>query len=143
MTTPTPVKPSAKKIHDTVLKNVNEHYDNQLTFGDRFADKLTEFGGSWTFIIAFFCVLMSWMFINAFLLISPFDPFPFILLNLLLSMLATFQAPIIMMSQNRQAERDRIQADLDFRVNLRAESEINEIQDKLDEIEELIKSMKK
>lgn len=109
--------------------------DARATFGDQLADRVAAIGGSWGFIIAFFAVLVSWMLINVDVLAHwhlAFDPYPFIFLNLMLSMLAAIQAPIIMMSQNRQAAKDRVTASLDYEVNLRAELEILRLHEKLD-----------
>jgi uncharacterized membrane protein len=107
-------------------------HDPKLTLGQRLADRVASFGGSWTFIILFGCVLVSWALLNSWLLLRPFDPYPYIFLNLMLSMLAAIQAPIIMMSQNRQAERDRVRAELDYEVNLKAELEIAALHEKID-----------
>ncbi|TAK03484.1 DUF1003 domain-containing protein [bacterium] len=115
-------------------KNINEVYEESLTFGERAADRLTQFGGSWTFIFIFALVLVVWMWINTSVLGKPFDPYPYILLNLVLSCLAAVQAPIIMMSQNRHAEKDRLQAENDYQVNLKAELEIQQLHEKLDEL---------
>lgn len=118
------------------------------TFGQRVADKVATFGGSWTFIISFMVFLSLWIFSNIYFLANKgFDPYPFILLNLILSCIAALQAPIIMMSQNRQEEKDRERAKKDFYVNLKAEQEIRLLQEKLDHIlehqhEELIKIQK-
>lgn len=115
------------------------------TFGQRVADKVATFGGSWTFIISFMVFLSLWIFSNVYFLANKgFDPYPFILLNLILSCIAALQAPIIMMSQNRQEEKDRERAKKDFYVNLKAEQEIRVLQEKLDHIlehqhEELLK----
>lgn len=115
-----------------------------LTLGQRAADKITKFGGSWTFIIFFFIILLIWIIINSWLFLTKrFDPYPFILLNLLLSCLAAIQAPIILMSQNREAERDRIDARYDHAVNRRAEQEIQDMQEKLEQIQETLVEMKK
>jgi uncharacterized membrane protein len=106
-----------------------------LTRGERLADRVAELGGSWSFIIAFTLVLLGWMLLNSGVLKSlglAFDPFPYIFLNLMLSTLAAIQAPIIMMSQNRQAAKDRLAARLDYEVNLRAELEILRLHEKLD-----------
>jgi len=104
-----------------------------LTFGQRVADKIADFGGSWTFIISFCTFLALWIVINAGVLLSrPFDPYPFILLNLMLSFLASLQAPVIMMSQNRQEARDRQHAEGDYKVNLKAELEIRHLHEKMD-----------
>ena len=105
------------------------------TFGERMADRVAEFGGSWTFILLFGGFLVAWVLINAVVLAThPFDPYPFIFLNLILSMLAAVQAPIIMMSQNRQAAKDRDHAEHDYAVNLKAELEIMGLHEKLDEM---------
>ncbi|MFO1485100.1 MAG: DUF1003 domain-containing protein [Verrucomicrobiaceae bacterium] len=105
----------------------------QLTFGQRLADKIADFGGSWTFIILFCVFLGLWIVINAGVLLArPFDPYPFILLNLMLSFLASLQAPVIMMSQNRQEARDRQHAEGDYKVNLKAELEIRHLHEKVD-----------
>ena len=113
-------------------RNLNREFEHQLSFGDRVADKLTEFGGSWAFIGLFFFVLGAWMAVNTFAFgVSHFDEYPFILLNLLLSCLAAIQAPIIMMSQNRQADKDRLRAEHDYEINAKAEMEIEEIQREL------------
>ncbi len=112
-----------------------EETDDNRTFGQRVADRVATFGGSWTFIISFMCFLFCWIGINVFFLYNKgFDPYPFILLNLILSCIAALQAPIIMMSQNRQEEKDRERAKKDFIVNLKAEKEIRLLQDKLDHI---------
>jgi uncharacterized membrane protein len=106
-----------------------------LSFGDRIADKVASFGGSWGFIISFFIFLIIWMAINVVILAfntKPFDPYPFILLNLILSTLASIQAPVIMMSQNRKEERDRQRAEDDYKINLKAELEIRMLHEKLD-----------
>lgn len=109
----------------------NHAFDTQLTFGERIADKVASFGGSWTFIGLFFIAMISWIVVNE-ELSKPLDPFPFILLNLMLSCLAAIQAPIIMMSQNRQSAKDRLNARNDYEVNLRAEMEIMALHAKLD-----------
>ncbi len=120
-----------------VSRNVNEEEEDRLTLGERIADRVASFGGSWTFIIIFGAVLASWMGVNGYFLAAhPFDPFPFILLNLGLSALAALQAPVIMMSQNRQATKDRLKADLDYQVNLKAELEVAQLHGKIDRIYE-------
>jgi uncharacterized membrane protein len=106
----------------------------ESTFGQRLADKVASFGGSWTFLIIFASILVAWVVLNLLMAAKAFDPYPYILLNLFLSMLASIQAPIIMMSQNRQSAKDRIQATHDYEVNLKAEIEIMALHDKLDEI---------
>lgn len=109
--------------------------DGNRTFGQRVADRVASFGGSWTFILSFLFFLLAWIITNAYFLLNKgFDPYPFILLNLILSCIAALQAPIIMMSQNRQEEKDRERAKKDFQVNLKAEQEIRILQKKLDHI---------
>lgn len=118
------------------VKNLTELYDENTTLGDRISDKLAAFAGSWTFIICFSLVLIFWVIINSVRWVfKPFDPYPFILMNLVLSCLAAFQAPVIMMSQNRQEEKDRIRAQHDYEVNERAESLIEDITKRLDRLE--------
>lgn len=119
-------------LSDTIDQNKVE---GPLTIGDRIADKIAEFGGSWTFIISFFSFLIIWMIINIWVLSTkPFDPYPFILLNLILSCLAAIQAPIIMMSQNRQEAKDRVRAEHDYKINLKAELEIKLLSEKIDHL---------
>jgi uncharacterized membrane protein len=117
-----------------VAKKVNDEFDQEMTVGERIADRVAQFGGSWTFILMFGGILFFWVSINSISLIlhQPFDPYPYILLNLVLSMLAALQAPVIMMSQNRQAAKDRLQAQNDYEINLMAEMEIRDLHDKLD-----------
>ena len=104
----------------------------QTTLGERLADKIAEFGGSWTFIILFTIMLIIWIGLNSWvLLFQPFDPYPYIFLNLVLSCIAALQAPIIMMSQNRQEAKDRLRAEKDYHINLKAEREIQEVKDLL------------
>ena len=120
-----------------VSRNLNEEEEELLTFGERIADRVAAFGGSWTFIITFGAILTSWMGVNGYVMVAhPFDPYPFILLNLVLSALAALQAPVIMMSQNRQATKDRLKADLDYQVNLKAELEVAQLHGKIDRIYE-------
>ncbi len=120
-----------------VARNVLREFDERLTFGQRVADQVAKFGGSWTFIFLFLSLLVVWMLFNTFVLArQAFDPFPYILLNLLLSCLAALQAPVIMMSQNRMSEKDRIQAKHDYEVNIKAELEILQIQEKINELRE-------
>ncbi len=126
-----------KLIRSRAARNANEVIDEELTFGQRLADKIASFGGSWPFIIIFLSLLSIWILINS-LLVKPYDPFPFILLNLFLSMLAALQAPVIMMSQNRANANDRIRAELDYNVNLKAEMEIAQLHQKLDGVREEI-----
>ena len=117
------------------IKNVNELVEARMTFGERIADLVAHFGGSWPFIMSFFGFLLLWTLVNSALVLkAPPDPYPFIFLNLLLSCLAALQAPVIMMSQNRQAAKDRLQADEDFRVNVKAEFAIQQLHRKIDEL---------
>jgi uncharacterized membrane protein len=127
----------ASKRH--VTRNLNASVAETSTFGEQLADGVARWGGSWWFIGAFAVFLVGWSLLNALLLPGQdrFDPYPFIFLNLLLSMLAAVQAPIIMMSQNRQAARDRLQATMDYEVNLKAELEIQELDAKLDKLLDL------
>ena len=121
------------KEHETLSRNINVEFDRELTFGERIADRVAEFGGSWRFITSFAAVLAAWIAVNSLALLrQPFDPYPYILLNLVLSCLAALQAPVIMMSQNRQEARDRLRAEHDYRVNLKAELEIRHLNAKLD-----------
>ena len=125
----------AKRL--AVSRNVNREFDEQLSFGERLADRVAEVGGSWGFIIGFACFIAAWMVVNAALLAgwgASLDPYPFIFLNLILSLLAAVQAPVIMMSQNRQAAKDRLAAAHDYEVNLKAEIEIAALHEKLDQI---------
>ena len=115
-----------------VTRSVNRAVDDGETVGDRSADRVARFGGSWTFIILFVLALVVWVGGNSLMLAHIVDPYPFIFLNLLLSMVAALQAPIILMSQNRQAVRDRISAGLDYEINLKAELEIMALHEKLD-----------
>lgn len=115
--------------------HVDQEFESRLTPGQRLSDRLARFGGSWTFIMFFGCVLVAWIVVNsATLLLRPFDPYPFILLNLILSCLAAIQAPVIMMSQNRQEAKDRARATHDYQVNLKAELEIRQVHQKLDHL---------
>jgi uncharacterized membrane protein len=124
-------------LRTQVARNLNVEEEDRLTFGQRIADKVASFGGSWTFIITFGIVLLSWVATNTLALRDKaFDPYPYILLNLFLSMLAALQAPVIMMSQNRQAQKDRLKADLDYEVNLKAELEVAQLHNKIDRLYE-------
>ena len=120
--------------HDLLTKNTAKEYENQLTFGERLADNVARFAGSWSFIAFATGIIIVWILLNTFMIIYEWDPYPFILLNLVLSCIAALQAPIIIMSQNRQAERDRMQAEEDYKVNLKAELEIRHLSDKIDHI---------
>ncbi|MCP1996415.1 DUF1003 domain-containing protein [Flavobacterium sp. HSC-61S13] len=116
-------------------ENIQDEIETELTIGQKLADHVAAFGGSWTFIITFFLFILVWMLINIwFLATKPFDPFPFILLNLILSCLAAIQAPIIMMSQNRQEQKDRIRGEHDYKINLKAELEIKLLSEKIDHL---------
>ena len=118
-----------------ISDNIDETIDENLTVGQKLADKIASFGGSWTFIISFFVFLFSWIGLNAVLLsTTAYDPYPFILLNLILSCLAAMQAPLIMMSQNRLEEKDRLRAKNDYQVNLKAEVEIRMLHEKMDHL---------
>jgi uncharacterized membrane protein len=120
---------------ELLSKNLNAEYDSQLTLGQRLADKLADFGGSWRFIGIFGAMLLSWAIVNTtFFLTKPFDPYPYIFLNLILSCLAAIQAPVIMMSQNRQEDKDRLRAEYDYKVNLKAELEIRHLHEKMDHL---------
>jgi uncharacterized membrane protein len=137
------------KAHSSLVQRVHSQYKNDETlkpiktslddapsnYGQRMADRIADFGGSWKFIIIFLSFILVWMMINVFFLLNKgFDPYPFILLNLILSCLAALQAPVIMMSQNRQEDKDRQRAEYDFKVNLKAETEIRLLHEKLDHI---------
>ena len=137
---------SQQLVRLRAMRNPNEVIDREATFGERIADVVAGFGGSWTFIIIFLVVLITYSAINVSLGHRAWDPYPFILLNLFLSMLAAIQAPVIMMSQNRQDTRDRLRSELDYDVNRRAESEIqglsnklHHIGDKINDLEELLR----
>ena len=118
----------------TLSKNTNQAFDSEMTFGERLADHVASFGGSWKFIIMFGVFLGVWVALNLVLARAAFDPYPFIFLNLMLSMLAALQAPVIMMSQNRQSAKDRLDAGHDYEVNLKSEIEIMALHDKLDQM---------
>lgn len=120
-----------------VSRNPNDEIEDQETFGQRMADGVAKFGGSWGFVITFGVILVVYVSINA-NLPKPWDPYPFILLNLFLSMLAAIQAPVIMMSQNRQDAKDRVRSELDYRVNLKAELEIEELLQRMGKLEEML-----
>jgi uncharacterized membrane protein len=120
-------------INGKVSKNINNADDENLTLGQRTADKIAAFGGSWTFIISFCIILASWVIVNAVILSNKaFDPYPFVFLNLILSCLAAIQAPILMMSQNRQSEKDRLTAANDYLVNLKSEIIVEDLHKKID-----------
>ncbi|MEX2117212.1 MAG: DUF1003 domain-containing protein [Bacteroidota bacterium] len=122
-------------VQSLASKNVNEEIEERLTVGERLADKIAEFGGSWVFISSFMFLLFLWMAANTVQLwYKPFDEFPFIFLNLMLSCLAALQAPVIMMSQNRAQKKDRLKAELDYQVNLKSELMIQQLHVKFDEL---------
>jgi uncharacterized membrane protein len=124
-------------IHESDLlsKNINTSYSAETSVGAKISDKVAKFGGSWKFIITFFLILILWIIINSIVLLTKiFDPYPFILLNLILSCIAAIQAPIIMMSQNRQEAKDRIRSENDYKVNLKAEIEIRTLHEKIDHL---------
>ena len=124
-------------IHESDLLSVNPNssYQEITSRGDKIADKVAKFGGSWNFIIIFFAILVIWILMNTYVLIfSTFDPYPFILMNLILSCMAAVQAPIIMMSQNRQEAKDRINSENDYKINLKAEIEIRTLHEKIDHL---------
>lgn len=121
--------------NEIISENIDLREDKKLTFGEKLADKVADFGGSWTFITIFFFLLFLWMLINLiFFHNKGFDPYPFILLNLVLSCLAAVQAPIIMMSQNRQEAKDRERGEHDYKINLKAELEIRMLHEKIDHL---------
>lgn len=125
----------AIKNNSILSENIQDEIDNQLTIGQKLADKIALFGGSWSFIIVFFSFILIWIGINIWILVAqPFDPYPFILLNLILSCLAAIQAPIIMMSQNRQEQKDRQRGEHDYKINLKAELEIKLLSEKIDHL---------
>lgn len=121
--------------HELLAKNTDREFEKNQTFGDRMADKIASFGGSWKFIGIFSFILFVWMVGNTSVIMSkPLDPFPYIFLNLILSCLAAIQAPVIMMSQNRQQERDQLRGDNDYKVNMKAEIEVRAINEKVDKL---------
>ena len=122
-----------------IARNIAQEIDAKATLGQRAADAVAAFGGSWTFIALFAAIMIAWVGLNSFTLVKygeSFDPYPYILLNLFLSMLAAIQAPVILMSQNRQAEKDRLNAEHDYEVNLKAELEIMPLHEKMDLLRE-------
>jgi uncharacterized membrane protein len=148
------IPPRERKVIERIARKVAiatdavADHEQAMTFGERLADRVARFGGSWTFMLIFAFLLLFWVALNSVMLTSAFDPYPYILLNLFLSMLASIQAPIIMMSQNRQAAKDRLDASLDYEINLKAEIEIMALHEKLDsmrntELLELLKHLRK
>jgi CRP/FNR family cyclic AMP-dependent transcriptional regulator len=135
------IRSSDLLLRTRVSRNVNEEELESLTFGERLADRVAAFGGSWTFIICFGLTLALWVGGNSVVLAQhPFDRYPFIFLNLILSMLAAIQAPVIMMSQNRQGAKDRMKSDLDYRIDLKGEMEIAHLHTKVDQIYEMLQN---
>ncbi len=139
---------SQELVRGRAGRNPNEVIDDEATFGERIADKVAKFGGSWSFIITFFAILVVYSAVNVVMGNKAWDPYPFILLNLLLSMLAAIQAPVIMMSQNRQDTKDRLRGELDYEVNVRSEAEIRNLtgkvhtlDDKLDDVVDLLREL--
>jgi uncharacterized membrane protein len=128
-------------VRTRASRDPNVEIEERETFGDHVADSVARFGGSWKFIGAFAAFLAIWIAINGILLRQPFDPFPFILLNLFLSMLAAIQAPVILMSQNRQDAKDRVRSELDYRVNLKAELEVSALLHKVEQLEERVEGL--
>jgi uncharacterized membrane protein len=121
--------------HELLTSNIEAEFEKRATFGEALADRVAAFGGSWRFILVFGGIILVWVLLNALLLFrKPFDPYPFILLNLVLSCLAALQAPVIMMSQNRQESKDRLRSENDYRVNLKAELEIRHLHEKIDHL---------
>ncbi|MFL0683884.1 MAG: DUF1003 domain-containing protein [Algoriphagus aquaeductus] len=125
----------AIRDNSILSEKIQDETEPELTFGEKMADHIATFGGSWTFILAFFGFLVCWILVNIYVLSTkPFDPYPFILLNLILSCLAAIQAPIIMMSQNRQEAKDRLRSEHDYKIDLKAELEIKILSEKIDHL---------
>jgi uncharacterized membrane protein len=121
--------------HEILSSDISKQFEKELTFGERLSDSIAAFGGSWTFIIFFSVVLLVWIGLNSFILANrAFDPYPYILMNLVLSALAALQAPVIMMSQNRSEARDRLRGENDYKINLKAELEIRHLHEKIDHL---------
>jgi uncharacterized membrane protein len=121
--------------HEILSSDISKQFEKKLTFGEKLSDSIAAFGGSWTFIIFFSLVLVIWIALNSFVLATrAFDPYPYILMNLVLSALAALQAPVIMMSQNRSEARDRLRGENDYKINLKAELEIRHLHEKLDHL---------
>ena len=121
--------------HEILSTNIDARYEKKWNFGERLADRIAAFGGSWAFLIAFGLFLVAWVSMNSLVLLwKPLDPYPFIFLNLILSCLAAIQAPVIMMSQNRQEAKDRIRSGHDYQINLKAELEIRHLHEKMDHL---------
>jgi uncharacterized membrane protein len=123
------------QAHEILSSDIAKQFEKKLTFGERLSDTIAAFGGSWTFIIFFSVVLLVWIGVNSFILArQAFDPYPYILMNLVLSALAALQAPVIMMSQNRSEARDRLRGENDYKINLKAELEIRHLHEKIDHL---------
>ena len=121
--------------HEILSSDISKQFEKKLTFGERLSDTIAAFGGSWTFIIVFSLILLVWIGLNSFILANQaFDPYPYILMNLVLSALAALQAPVIMMSQNRSEARDRLRGENDYKINLKAELEIRHLHEKIDHL---------
>src|SRR5216117_1804580 len=121
--------------HEILSSDISKQFEKKLTFGERLSDTIAAFGGSWTFIIVFSLILLVWIGVNSFILANrAFDPYPYILMNLVLSALAALQAPVIMMSQNRSEARDRLRGENDYKINLKAELEIRHLHEKIDHL---------
>lgn len=126
---------SSMRDHELLAKNVDSEFEGEWTLGERLADRIASFGGSWSFLIVFALFVLSWIAVNSMVLLwKPADPYPFILLNLLLSCLAAIQAPVIMMSQNRQEAKDRLRSQHDYQINLKSELEIRHLHEKMDHL---------
>ncbi len=127
---------TAQSLEEELLsRNINKEFESSLSLGERLADRLADFGGSWTFISLFMATLLIWLGINSWILLEkPFDPYPYILLNLVLSCLAAIQAPVILMSQNRQESKDRLRSEHDYEINRKAEIEIRKLHEKIDHL---------
>ncbi len=126
---------NSMQAHELLARNVDAEFEQVWTFGERLADRIASFGGSWAFMICFAAFLGLWIGMNSLVLLwRPLDPYPFIFLNLILSCLAAVQAPIIMMSQNRQEAKDRVRSQHDYQVNLKAELEIRQLHEKIDHL---------
>lgn len=124
-----------KLIQKSLSKNINKLHTEQLTFGNKVADKLADFAGSWKFIISFLVIIIIWISVNSWIMLfQPFDPYPFILLNLILSCIAALQAPIIMMSQKRQETKDRLRSEHDFDVDVKTETLVEHLVKELKDI---------
>jgi uncharacterized membrane protein len=121
-------------LEQKVSRNTDKIHDGHLTMGDKMADNIAKFAGSWRFIISFIACLVLWIAVNSFMLVKAFDVYPFILLNLILSCIAAIQAPVIMMSQNRQEEKDRLRSQNDYKTNLKSEIIIEDLHRKLDQL---------